>query len=163
MLHSRQTTTTDYDWLRAYTMLSVRGLVPLDIQNCEDAWTTDFFGNPKAVEAVRQAPGYDRYVAALRGLLNFPLTLYRVTTMANYEQWATGTRRGPVGMTASLPIAMAYKDAISDREKQLVIFKVIVTDPEAIVMRGRIQGYEIVVDPGRLKRTDVAVVYPPSP
>jgi hypothetical protein len=102
-------------------------------------------------------------VTALRELLTFPLTLYRVTTMTHYERWAAGAARDPVGMTASLPIALAFKDAISDRTRELVLFKVSVSDPQAIVMRGRIQGYEIVVDPGLLSRSDVAIIFPSDP
>jgi hypothetical protein len=146
--------TTDYEWLRAYTALSRSGYVTDAIWAGEEAWTSDTHGNTAAVDAVRNSPDYPAYVRALRSVLRFPLTLYRVTTARSYEQWRIAPCRKPVGATFNRALAEIARETLPSDEK-LVLITGLVIDPEAILMRGRIAGYELVLNSGRVKPLDV--------
>jgi hypothetical protein len=149
--------TTDYEWLRAHTALSRSGCVTDAIWSGEQAWTTEFNGNAAAFDAVRSAPGYPAYARALRSMLRFPLTLYRVTTASAYEQWRVAPCGRPVGATFNRELAEVAREALPS-EDRLVLITGLVSDPEAILMRGRIQGYELVVDSGRVRPVDVRLL-----
>jgi hypothetical protein len=147
-----------YEWLRAYTALSRSGLVTEQIRSCEEAWGTQFLGNPAAVNAARKAPGYGRYAEALRGILTLPLVLYRVTTAEAYESWKAGTVARPVATTVSLASARLIEDVHPESGRKLVLVKGSVSEPEAIIMRGRIELYELVVDSSCISPLDVSIL-----
>jgi hypothetical protein len=149
---------TSYDWLRAYTALSRSGLITDEIRACEAAWGTTFFGDASAIERVRKAPGYPAYIAALRGLLTFPLTVYRVTTAAVYEEWRSGSFNRPIATTLDLGLANLVKETFPPEEGPAVLVQGNVSEPEAVVMRGRIEGYEIVIDAGRVTPVEAVIV-----
>jgi hypothetical protein len=148
---------TSFDWLRAYTALSRSGVVTDEIRACEDAWGNAFFGDATAIERVRKAAGYPAYIAALRGLLTFPLTVYRVTTKAAYEDWKAGDFNRPIATTASLDLANLIRE-IYPEAGPVVLIEGHVSKPEAVVMRGRIEGYEIVIDSGWVKPIEATLI-----
>jgi hypothetical protein len=148
---------TGYDWLRAYTALSRSGVITEEIRACETAWGNTFFGDVSAIHQVRQAPGYPAYIAALRGLLTFPLTVYRVTTATAYEEWKKGSFNRPIATTVSLDVAHLVKEVFPEHGP-VVLVQGNVSDPEAVVMRGRIENYEIVIDSGCVKPIEATVI-----
>jgi hypothetical protein len=148
---------TGYEWLRAYTALARSGLINDDIRACEQAWGTTFLGDEKAIDCIRAAPGYRAYATALRRLLAFPLTVYRVTTAAAYEEWKAGKFYRPVATTARLESAHIVMEVFPE-PGPLVLIKGAVSKPEAVVMRGRIEAYEIVIDSGLVTPVEVDVV-----
>jgi hypothetical protein len=149
--------TTDYEWLRAFTALSRSGYVTDDIRAGEQAWTPEIDGDPAAFGAVRNAPGYPAYAKALRSRLRFSLTLYRVTTATAYEQWKATRYSKPVGTTFNREFAEIAKETLPSDEK-LVLITGSVTNPEAILMRGRIEVYELVVDSARVEPVNVKLL-----
>jgi hypothetical protein len=148
---------TGYDWLRAYTALSRSGVISDEIRECEAAWGNSFFGDVSAIERVRKAPGYPAYIAALRGLLTFPLTVYRVTTATAYEEWKSGSFNRPIATTLDLQLATLVKELFPE-DGPNVLLQGHVSNPEAVVMRGRIEGYEIVIDSGWVAPVEATVL-----
>jgi len=138
---------TGYDWLRAYTALARSGVITDEIRACEAAWGNALLGDATAIERVRKAAGYPAYIAALRGLLTFPLTVYRVTTQAAYEEWKTGHFNRPIATTTSFDLANLVREVYPE-PGPVVLIEGHVSKPEAVVMRGRIENYEIVIDSG---------------
>lgn len=138
--------TTTHDWFRAYTALSRSGYVTEAIRECEDAWGASFDGDPVAADRIRRLPEYAAYARALRGILQFPLTLYRVTTADSYHRWSQGDLFRPVGVTFSLELAQVVRDVHPARSDGLVLLTGRLNDPDAVIMRGRAAGYELVVD-----------------
>jgi hypothetical protein len=128
------------------------------IKACEVAWGGSFDGDAAAVDAVRRLPEYTCYAQTLRALLRFPLTLYHVTTAELYDRWRSGTFNRPIGASFSLEIARLVHDVYPDPPGPLVLVTGTLIDPEAVIMRGRVQGYELVVDSGRIRPVDVSVV-----
>jgi hypothetical protein len=149
--------TTDYEWLRAYTLLSRSGYVTEAIRECEEAWATEFNGNAAGFDSIRRLPGYQAYVQALRNILKFPLTLYRVTTAAAYDEWQVSEYSKPVAASFSREFAQVMKEVYPTDEK-LVLITGVVSDPEAVLMRGRIEGSELVVNSGRVSPIQVSVI-----
>lgn len=147
-----------FEWTRAYMALDRSGVVNEHIRACEAAWGTEFSGNIGAVEAVRRMPGYAAYVEALRSSLPFPLTLYRVTSAQAFRFWQATTYSKPVAATLSLEFAHVVKEVFPDTGSGLVLIKGSVTDPGAVLMRGRINGYELVVDSGRVQPVQITVL-----
>ena len=77
-----------------------------EIEACEAAWAQEFGGYRPAIEQVRQAPGYPNYAIALSSALRFPLRLYRVTRVPDYEAWKAGQLIRPVTLpSCSNPLA----------------------------------------------------------
>ncbi len=150
--------TTTFEWLRGYIALSRSGHVTEAIRTCEEAWGEMFDGDPAAVEAVRQLPEYPQYVQALRRVLSFPLTLYRVTTAEAYETWRCGRLMRPVATSLSVDFARVLREIHPERHAPLVLITGALLDPEAVIMRGRIEGYELVVDSAHVSPVDVAVL-----
>jgi hypothetical protein len=148
---------TGYEWLRAYTALARTGVITDEIRACEEAWGNAWFGDPSAIERIRLVPSYDAYARALRSLLKFPLTVYRVTSLKSYEEWRAGTFRRPVSTTLSLDLACLYMEMFPEPEPQVLI-EGRVSRPDAIIMRGRIEGYELVVDSACVEPVEVRVL-----
>jgi hypothetical protein len=148
---------TGYEWLRAYTALSRTGVITDEIRACEEAWGKAWLGDPSAIERIRRVPSYDAYARALRSLLKFPLTVYRVTSLRAYEEWKAGNFRRPVSTTLSLDLACLYMEIFPEPEPQVLV-EGQVSRPDAIVMRGRIEGYELVIDSGFVEPVEVRVL-----
>jgi hypothetical protein len=146
-----------YEWQRSYLALSRTGVVTPEIAACEAEWAQEFGGHGPAVECVRQAPGYPEYATALRNALHFPLTLYRVTRVRDYEAWKAKQLIRPISATFVLEFARLIMDTYPD-DSPTVLVRGEVTDPEAIIMRGRVTRYELVVDSGRVARNSVKVL-----
>jgi hypothetical protein len=146
-----------YEWQRSYLALSRTGAVTPEIEACEAAWAQEFGGYRPAVERVRQAPGYPEYVKALRSALHFPLTLFRVARVQDYEAWRDGQLIRPVSATFVFAFARLIMDVYPD-DSPTVLVQGEVSDPEAVIMRGRVTRYELVVDSGRIDRNSVKVL-----
>src|SRR3954470_22452243 len=131
---------TPFELTRAYTILDRSGVVTDTIRACEAAWGTEFSGNVGALDAVIKAPGYREYVQALRASLPFPLTLYRVMSADALRFWTKTVYSKPVAATLCLEFAHLVKDVFPDNTAELVLIKGTVTDPEAALMRGRIDS-----------------------
>jgi hypothetical protein len=146
-----------YEWQRSYLALSRTGVVTPEIAACEAAWAQEFGGYRPAVERVRQAPGYLEYAKALRGALHFPLTLFRVARVRDYDAWRDGRLIRPVSATFVFEFARLIMDVYPD-DSPTVLVQGEVNDPEAVIMRGRVTRYELVVDTGRVARDCVKVL-----
>jgi hypothetical protein len=149
---------TPFELTRAYTTLDRSGVVTDTIRACEGAWGTEFSGNVGALDAVMKAPGYREYVQALRASLPFPLTLYRVMSAEALRFWRETTYSKPVSATLCLASAHLIKDVFPDNTTELFQIKGTVTDPEAVLMRGRIDRYELVVDSGRVQPVQITII-----
>ena len=150
---------TGYDWFRAYTALSRSGSVSEEIRACERAWGAPFRRDEAAVRAIRTLPGYPSYARALRGILSFPLTLYRVATAEQYAAWRAGRLHRPVvAASFSLEITTVIREVYPDPSRGLLLIKGLLRDPEAIIMRGNLEGYELVVDGSRVGSVEGSVV-----
>jgi hypothetical protein len=145
-------------WLRSYTALSRSGLVTTPLAACESQWGSRYFGDPAAVEAAQKSPDYDAYVRALRRDLGLPITVYRVCREASYRRWRRRPFSRPLGATLSLPIA----EAVWHLKKRpgFLLLQVILQDSRAVLMRGRPNGCELVIDAGRVEAGDVVPLDP---
>jgi hypothetical protein len=146
-----------YEWVRSYLALSRTGVVTPEIEACEASWAEAFGGYRPAVERIRQARGYPEYVNALRSALQFPLILYRVARVQDYEAWRDGRLIRPVSATFVLEFARLIMDVYPD-DSPTVLVEGTVVDPEAVIMRGRVTRYELVVDTGRVSKDYVKVL-----
>jgi hypothetical protein len=148
---------TGYELLRTYTALTRSGVIDDEIRACERAWGNSFPGDASAIDCIRRAPGYGAYAAALRRLLRFPLTVYRVTTATAYDAWKMGRLYRPVATTVRLELARLVME-VSPEPEPLVLLKGTVSTPESVVMRGRVETYEIVIDSACIEPGDVVVI-----
>lgn len=157
MINAHQQTTT-FEWLCACTTLCRSGYVTDAIRAWEAAWGSKFDGDPTAVDAIRQLPEYPDYANALRSILRFPLTLYRVTTAEFYRGWRSGLYNRPVSTSLSLEFARLIKDVHPATSQSLVLITGVVLHPDAVIMRGRIESYELVVDSACVSPVEVRVL-----
>ncbi len=150
---------TGYDWFRAYTALSRSGSVSEEIRACERAWGAPFQRDEAAVREIRTLPEYPSYARALRGILPFPLTLYRVATAEQYEAWKAGRLHRPfIAASFSLKFTTVIREVYPNPGRGLLLVRGLLGDPEAIVMRGNLEGYELVVDGNRVGPVEVSVI-----
>lgn len=150
--------TADFEWMRAYTLLSRSGYITDAIRACEERWASEFDGNPAAYDCIRKVPGYQEYVRALRSILRFPIMLYRVTTVTRYDAWTSCQYSRPVAATFSRDFADVNKDVFPSDEK-LVLGSGLLANPEAVLMRGRVERYELVVDTGHVRPVEVTLLH----
>jgi hypothetical protein len=146
-----------YEWLRSYLALSRTGVVTPEIEACETSWAEEFGGHRPAVLRVRQTAGYPDYAHALRSALRFPLTLYRVTRVQDFEAWRAGQLIRPISATFVLEFARLIMDVYPE-DSPTVLVQGEVADPEAVIMRGRVTRYELVLDSGKIARDGVTVL-----
>jgi hypothetical protein len=149
---------TPWDLLQAYTALSRSGVVTASIRACERAWGPVFEPNHAAIAAIRNDPGYETYVTALRGLLRFPFTVYRVTTAAAYEDWKAQQDRRVLAVSVSSDFTHLLNEVYPDTDQKRVVVSIRLSDPRAVIMRGLIEGYELVIDTGHIRPEDVSVI-----
>jgi hypothetical protein len=149
---------TPLELLQAYTALSRSGVVTSSIRACEEAWGPPFEPNHAAVTALRNDPGYETYVKALRGLLKVPLTLYRVTTAAAYEDWRVRQDRRVLAASVCPDAARLLNEVFPDTEQKRVVVRIRLSDPQAVIMRGRVELYDLVIDTSHIAPEDVSVV-----
>ena len=151
---------TGYDWFRAYTALSRSGSVSEEIRACERAWGAPFQRDEAAVRAIRTLPGYPSYARALRGILPFPLTLYRVADRGAVRSLESGAAPSALHRRFVQPgnSPPSSEKSIPNPSRGLLLVKGLLRDPEAIVMRGNLEGYELVVDGNRVGPVEVSVI-----
>jgi hypothetical protein len=146
-----------YEWSRAYLALSRSGVVTPDIEACEAAWAEEFWGFAPAAERIRMAPGYLEYVSALRGILHFPLQLYWVACAEYFRCWRESGLGGPIAATFALGSARLLMD-VHPENGPTVLVGIQLADPEAVIMRGRLAHYALVLDLRRIDQDCIEVL-----
>jgi hypothetical protein len=141
------------DWLRTYATLSRAGFVTRSIAACEEQWGSRYWGDPEGIQQILAQPDYPAYVHALRSALPFPLVVHRVCKNTSYQRWLRKRHSLLLSVTLSQPIAEAFWHLQQHRD--VVLLQIQIRDPEAILMRGRPKGCELVVDSSRIKPDDV--------
>jgi len=133
------------------------------IQAAEEAWAGGVgdFGDPEAAYHVQAMPGYFAYRSELEERLREKhgdtLTLYRSITPKKLEDWKNGADLDPMGFTTSKKFAESWGNFAGNRGKKMLVIKVDVP-VGAIIMRGKAEEHELVVDANEISAHTIKVV-----
>jgi 8-oxo-dGTP pyrophosphatase MutT (NUDIX family) len=127
------------------------------IEAAEDAWAGGVadFGDPEAAIMVQGMPGYFDYRGSLedelRRQLGDEFEMYRAITPEKMAGWQAGEDLMPMGFTFSMDLAKSWSNfaPISARKQKLVLIKVKVR-PEHVIMRGKEEESELVIDANQI-------------
>jgi hypothetical protein len=140
------------------------------IEELESAWAGGVadFGDPRAAQVIHRAPGYAKYRRGLvRAARRLPLVgfagllrglrMYRSMDRGDAEHMRLGGSFGARGFTFRRDVAEGWRRfAGHTDDRNLVVVSAIVL-PEAIVMRGKFEEAELVVDTGLVQDTEIVV------
>lgn len=134
------------------------------IEEAEQAWAGGVadFGDREAAVLVQAMPGYFDYRSALedaaRQTLGDSFTLYRLMPREQLEEWRAGSDMGPVATTTNLDTARRFSKFAGYRGREDLVVVAIATDPNAIVMAGKREESEIIIDANMVEARNVTEV-----
>lgn len=107
------------------------------------------FGDRQAARVIQALPGYRDYsdvlVSAVAQNLGDPFTAYRAVSPQQLEEWENGADIGPVAVTTDRRVAEGMKNFAGHKRNDLRTIALRVP-AEAVVMRGKEEEAELVVD-----------------
>jgi len=121
------------------------------------------FGDPNAALYIQGLPGYGEYLEALqeevRDQLGEVFPMYRAMTPEALEAWQSGADMGPVGMTFDLRLAKKWRHfaPIAAEGIPMIVVEVPV-HPEAVIMRGKEEESELVVDANEISAHELRLI-----
>jgi len=131
------------------------GTVTPDIELAEQAWAGGIadFGERRAAEIVKRMPGYAAYATALRDAVRrhvgFPLTTYRAILKRTLREMRESPYSTNWGVTLDKDFARAWPNLAAHRHRGAwELATILVDEPLAIVMRGKREESELVLDTG---------------
>jgi len=141
--------------------------VPAIFEEIESEWTGGIadFGDPRAAEAIVNVPGYAKYrqaivraagklplvrFAGLRGLL-----MYRSMDADDAEYLESGGSIGPKGYTFRRQVAEAWRRFAGHRGRRDLVVASGIVLLKGIIMRGKREEAELVVDTGWVQGTRI--------
>jgi hypothetical protein len=124
---------------RAYA--AAEPYVTENIRELEDIWKGGVadFGESRAAVLIQHQPGYGDYIGEFRDALEYPLVLYRLVPVG-------APRHGIVAASISEEIARSFAKFAAHDGQEREIIKIVVDNPFAIVMRGKLEEGEVVID-----------------
>jgi hypothetical protein len=136
------------------------------ITEMEDAWRGGVanFGDPRAAFAIQEAEGYEEYKAFLvekaREEFGDTVPLYRAMRQSQYDEWKAGSDIGPVATTLDPDWADKWSNFAGhknlDADPMLVVK--IPAPPESIIMMGKLEERELVIDANAISFSDLKKV-----
>ena len=134
------------------------------IEAAEVAWAGGLAdtGDPEAARLIQAMPGYFDYRSAIedaaRKHLGDTFTAYRLMAKDQYDEWKAGTDMPPVAVSLSRDVANSFRKlAVYQGRKDLVLSELKVA-PEAIVMAGKPEEQELVIDGNSVSAADVRLL-----
>ena len=131
-----------------------------EMQELEEAWAGGVadFGDEMAAQAIQNAPGYEDYQKdisdTLRQKLGDSITVYRSVTPDEHDDWTEGGGpQGIVGVTLDPEVAQKWEKFAGNKAGRKVITFPI--DPARVIMRGKREESEIVVDADYVSQSEV--------
>jgi hypothetical protein len=131
--------------------------------DAESAWAGALPGSGdfEAGELIQSIPGYEEYrrvlLEKLRGQLGDEFILYRAMTREAYEKWRSGEPQGASGFTLNTDFAKAWENFGTSDGNALVIVRALIR-PEWVIMRGKPEDDELVVDFDKVPFEHVRVI-----
>jgi hypothetical protein len=129
----------------------------------EEAWSGGIadLGDSRAALVIQQMPGYFDYRGTiedeLRRQLGLSWTMYRAISPAQMREWKDGGDLGPMGFTLSKKVAMGWGNIAAMRGRSLFVIAAKV-EPDMVVMRGKEEEWEIVVDANKISYHTLRIV-----
>jgi len=108
-----------------------------NIRELEDIWNggVSNFGDPRAAQYITDQKGYYDYISAFRDSFNYPITVYRYGPI----------KKGPMAVTTNLDFAKKFANFAGHKNNQQ-IHELIIEDPFQIIMRGKYEEDELVIN-----------------
>jgi hypothetical protein len=134
-----------------------------DIQELEQAWAGGVadLGDPSAALVVQEVDGYEEYKAALVKVLKRKMgkqfTMYRAVSDEQFEEWRDGASMGPLSFTFDRSLAKNWKKIAPLQGKKFIIVSTLI-QPEWVIMRGKEEESELVVDGDSISYHTLAVI-----
>lgn len=139
---------------RGMELLSLDPPLNEGLQAAEEAWQGGVadFGDPEAAVLIQGMRGYHDYRSHLeetaRAAFGDSFDLYRSMSQEELESWEAGADLPPRGATFDPQLAHRWSQLAQNTVPRRVV-RITVT-PEAIVMRGKIEEQELVIDPNAI-------------
>lgn len=137
--------------------------VTLTIRAIEAEWSEQVHDlrNQELPVTVQAETGYDSYIAAVREAVKRAcgkrFVMYGAVSDLIFGLWRDGEALRPIGMTFKKDHAKAAKKGVPLEGKKFVIFQTYVELPW-IVMRGKIEDEELVVDTTKVSYHTLSVI-----
>lgn len=130
------------------------------IDELESLWAGGIsgFGDKRAARWIQDEPGYDAYVEALRASLSFPLTVYRLMPMEVYDDWTASPYSDQWATTTDPTFVEKFRRFAGHDKSERVVVKITVTNPQAVIMKGKAEEKELVIDSGWIEPEDTDIV-----
>jgi hypothetical protein len=130
-----------------------------EIEELESIWAGGVadFGDKRAAHIIQKQPGYAVYVDGLRASLKFPLTVYRSMPREAYEDWYHDGHSDTWAVTTDRTMAEKFRSFAAHDKQERVVLAMIITEPRAVIMRGKAEESEIVVDSGWIRPDDTRI------
>jgi hypothetical protein len=122
-----------------------------DLLDVEAAWAGGVadYGDPSAGWVIRRVPGYREYRAKIQQVATSTLgpsfTAWRSAPLVQVEAWINGDVGEIASFTLNKDLALAWHKLAMDKGEDRVVVSLKLT-PDHLVMRGRPEESEIVVD-----------------
>jgi hypothetical protein len=139
--------------------------VPLteDLEAAEEAWAGGIadFGDFAAPYLAQQMRGYNIYYSGLKSLLREQLgdafVMYRSIAPEEWEEWKHGIVQDLRSFTFHYELACRWKKFAGHRDKKREVMRAVVS-PQAVVLRGRREEAELVLDGQWVQASNVRLV-----
>jgi len=139
--------------------------VPLTegLEAAEEAWAGGVgdFGNPGAPYLAQQMPGYFDYRGTIEDLVRVQLgdsfVMYRSIDPSEWDEWRQGIVQDLRSFTFDRELACRWGEFVGHRDKERWVMRALVL-PQAVVLRGKQEESELVLDGQWIPSADVALV-----
>jgi len=132
--------------------METSGTVTEGIAAAEEAWRGGIadLGDRQSASMIQQMPDYTAYAEALRASLatriGFPLTVYRAMPEDAVEEFMASPYSTEWATSLQARTAEGFARAAAHRTKSsMVLLRITVRDPAAIIMRGKFEEAELVI------------------
>lgn len=131
------------------------------LKAAEESWRGGVadFGDPEAATLIQGMKGYFDYRSHLeekaRDLFGDSFPMYRSVTQEELDSWQAGADLPPRGMTFNPQLAYRWSQLAQNTTPRRVVQ--LTVRPEAIVMRGKIEEEELVIDPNYISFDTVRI------
>jgi len=146
-----------------FDLVEQSGTVSEAIEECETAWVGGIvdFGDKMAATVVQRVPEYEAYAHVLRGAvrleIGFPLNVYRLWDVDHLDDWKVSGHSENVAVSLDQQIAKSFLKFAKASKTPQVVATMVIRNPDAIVMRGKLEEMELVIDLGWVDTADVIV------
>ena len=140
------------------------------IEAAEENWRGGLadFGDRESAYLIQNMPGYFEYRGhlqdAARNILGNSFPVYRLMSRDQFEEWQSGADIGPIAVSFDPHWSEAFRKfaGFKPEQAEAAMLVEITANPESIVMRGKTEEAEVVLDANMINASDVRLIGDPS-